>query len=133
MAVPVHLMSGVAAWHGRRRKAAGQVVGVVTLIVEKPAVSLMPLGNTGAVLPIQPNRDQRRRERFRRRRGVARLGWSATLDACGVESAGADVGVKVLDGVAHVSGVKTCGLVWACPVCGPKIRHGRSIEVGAAL
>lgn len=36
--------------------------------------------------------------------------------------------VRVVDGVAHYSGVGRCGSVWACPVCSPKIRHGRALE-----
>lgn len=133
MALPVRGLSGVAARNGGHGEAPGQGVGGVSAIAELQPVAIGPLGNTGAVLPIEPNRDARRRERFRRRRGVGRLGWSPALESCGAEPAGADVAVKVLDGVAHVSGVKTCGLVWACPVCGPKIRHGRSLDIGAAL
>lgn len=34
---------------------------------------------------------------------------------------------------AHWRGVQTCGSVWACPVCAPKVRAGRSEEIRAAL
>jgi len=41
--------------------------------------------------------------------------------------------VKAADQVAHFAGLAVCGLVWVCPVCGPKIRQGRAVEIGAAL
>jgi hypothetical protein len=43
------------------------------------------------------------------------------------------VAIKLGDGVAHYSGVRSCGLVWACPVCGPKIRARRALELADAL
>lgn len=47
-----------------------------------------------------------------------------------------DQGVTVrrsAEGVAHFSGVQTCGSVWSCPVCGPKIREARRKDVEAVL
>jgi hypothetical protein len=43
------------------------------------------------------------------------------------------VQIRLLDDVAHFAGLKTCGLVWVCPVCSPKIRQGRAEEIGSAL
>lgn len=45
-----------------------------------------------------------------------------------------DVAVKRNDTGAYVSGVATCGSIWACPVCSAKIRAKRATEVseGAA-
>jgi len=34
---------------------------------------------------------------------------------------------------ASVSGLTTCGSVWACPVCGPKIAERRRVELNSAL
>ena len=34
--------------------------------------------------------------------------------------------------IAHYSGLTSCGSIWACPVCNPKIRNGRSVEISAA-
>jgi hypothetical protein len=34
--------------------------------------------------------------------------------------------------IAHYSGLTSCGSIWACPCCNPKIRNGRSIEISAA-
>ncbi len=109
---------------------SGQMPAAV--IATKPADLLKPLGNTQTVFSISVQK-QRRRERDRRRRGVQRLGVLPALDACGLEPSGANVAITMLDGVAHVAGVKTCGSVWACPVCGAKIRHARSLEVAGAL
>lgn len=44
------------------------------------------------------------------------------------------VAVKISpDGVAYFSGLQRCGSVWSCPVCSPKIRHRRSLEVEEAV
>jgi hypothetical protein len=43
------------------------------------------------------------------------------------------VEVRIADGVAHFAGLATCGSVWACPVCGPKIRQARAVEIGNAV
>lgn len=61
------------------------------------------------------------------------MGVLDRLSRCGESMSAAEVSVLVREGVAHFSGVATCGLVWACPVCGATIRNRRSIEVGAAL
>jgi hypothetical protein len=36
-------------------------------------------------------------------------------------------------GVSHFTGLMTCGLVWMCPVCSAKIRHGRALKVEKGL
>jgi hypothetical protein len=46
---------------------------------------------------------------------------------------GPSVEVKTAGEVAHFAGLAVCGLVWVCPVCGPKIRQGRAEEIGTAL
>jgi hypothetical protein len=43
------------------------------------------------------------------------------------------VPILVRDGIAHYSGVQTCGSVWACPVCSAKIREARSREIEQAV
>jgi hypothetical protein len=52
---------------------------------------------------------------------------------CGYLPVGPQVEVKTAGDVAHFAGVAVCGLIWVCPVCGPKIRQGRAEEIGAAL
>lgn len=35
-------------------------------------------------------------------------------------------------GTAHLSGVQSCGNLASCPVCGPRIRHERALEIQTA-
>ena len=35
-------------------------------------------------------------------------------------------------GGAHFAGLQVCGAISVCPVCGPKIRHGRAAEISRA-
>lgn len=55
------------------------------------------------------------------------------LGSCGYMALGPSVEVKSTGDVAHFAGLAVCGLIWVCPVCGPKIRQGRAEEIGAAL
>lgn len=41
--------------------------------------------------------------------------------------------VRVNDGVAHYSGLQSCGSVWACPACAAKIRQARADELESAI
>ncbi len=34
--------------------------------------------------------------------------------------------------IAHYSGLQTCGAIWTCPVCSPKIRQLRAVDADAA-
>jgi hypothetical protein len=43
------------------------------------------------------------------------------------------VSVRKAEKVGHFAGLQTCGSPWACPVCGPKIRHARSQELDRAM
>lgn len=43
------------------------------------------------------------------------------------------IGLSAHDGGAHLTGVESCGNVWACPVCSPKIRAGRMGDVLLAI
>lgn len=36
-------------------------------------------------------------------------------------------------GSAHFSGIQRCASIWACPVCSPVIRAGRSVEIAKAV
>jgi hypothetical protein len=44
------------------------------------------------------------------------------------------VAIRDNGGVAHYTGLATCGSIWACPVCSAKIRNSRALDisVGAA-
>jgi hypothetical protein len=52
---------------------------------------------------------------------------------CGVVPVGSQVEIRIKDGSAYYCGVETCGNVWLCPVCSPKIHHRRAEELRAAL
>jgi Replication protein len=52
---------------------------------------------------------------------------------CGREIMGGAVAIKVKGGIAHFSGVETCGRVWLCPVCAAKIRARRGDEVAEGV
>lgn len=47
-------------------------------------------------------------------------------------STGALVAIKAQGGVAHYSGLQSCGSVWACPVCEAKILNHRAQEIADA-
>jgi len=95
-----------------------------------------PLGTSRTSVAGHPKtagQGARRRERNGLREKLRKVTRSARQAACGRHARGEWVEVVVKDGVAHFAGIKVCGLVWTCPVCGPKIRQGRAVEIGAAL
>lgn len=52
---------------------------------------------------------------------------------CGrVPGANGDVLVRDNGGVAHYTGLTTCGSIWACPVCSAKIRNKRAEDISTA-
>lgn len=75
----------------------------------------------------------RRGVRFEQRNSLRPLTTIARLAKCGYVPTSSSVEVKSNGEVAHFAGLAVCGLVWVCPVCGPKIRQGRAEEIGAAL
>ncbi len=52
---------------------------------------------------------------------------------CGIVPVGSQVEIRIKDGGAYYCGVETCGNVWLCPVCSPKIHHRRAEELRTAL
>lgn len=52
---------------------------------------------------------------------------------CGRDIVGTDVAIVIKGGVAHISGVETCGRIWLCPVCSAKIRVRRGEEVAIGV
>jgi Replication protein len=80
-------------------------------------------------------RRERRRKRDRLREVLNDVSSLKRCHNCGWAEArdpvGKDTGPQIAsrDGVAYWRGVQTCGSIWACPVCGAKIRNGRSIEI----
>lgn len=80
----------------------------------------------------------RRSERFGRREVLWRVSENRRRRGCGRWAAGGSDGsvqVKLNDGVAHYSGLQSCGSIWSCPVCAAKVRQKRAddIELAAAF
>lgn len=77
----------------------------------------------------------RRSARFALRDVLAAHSSVDRVRACGRRrvSRGADPEVRVREGRAHFSRVALCGSVWACPVCGPRIRSERARDLDVAL
>lgn len=83
----------------------------------------------------ETNRVGRRGGRYRRLRTLRERSRLKRVRGCRRVRLRADgeVTVRKREGVAHFSGVQACGSVWACPVCGPKIREARRKEVEGCL
>lgn len=90
---------------------------------------------------LGPDADLRKQRRHVRRAQRSVLWQTSSLDRvrrCGrklVAEKGrhADsVTVKEQGGVAHFTGLETCGSIWADPVCSAKIRDGRATEIAHA-
>lgn len=98
-----------------------------------------PLGNSRTTVSPQVRggngevRIVRRGLRFTQRDRLRPLTSLPRLGKCGHTPLGQSVEVKTNGQVAHFAGLGVCGLVWVCPVCGPKIRQGRAEEIGASL
>ena len=95
--------------------------------------------NTGNVGP-PPSKDDakrlsRRSKRYRTRAQLRTFTTLPRITHCGysVIYGASGVSLKIAEGVAHFSQLQTCGSVWACPVCGPKIRQRRAAEINDAL
>ena len=75
-----------------------------------------------------------RRQRYRLRQVVSSLlGQQERAGRCGCNTVGATVSVMKRGDIAHISGVETCGSIWACPVCAARISEQRRLEVRAAI
>ena len=61
------------------------------------------------------------------------LGKDARISKCGQKAIGSLVTLHRQEGHAHFGSVETCGSVWTCPVCAPKITEGRKEEIGQVM
>lgn len=75
----------------------------------------------------------RKRQRHAMRRAAGKALPSARVATCGQNALGARVSLHVCDGQGHFSGIETCGSVWTCAVCAPKITEGRRQDIDAVL
>lgn len=85
---------------------------------------------------LQTYRD-RRRDRYRLRETARTITRHKRLGKCGVRRIDGKQPVEIRERelpagrVAHYSNLQHCGAGWVCPVCGPKIREQRALEVDA--
>jgi hypothetical protein len=88
---------------------------------------------SAALADAADTRTTRRHVRYAQR-GV--LWTESTIERvrkCGrVPGASGDVLVRNHEGVAHYTGLTTCGSIWACPVCSAKIRNRRADDISTA-
>jgi len=85
--------------------------------------------------PGADTRLTRRHVRYAQRAVLWRESRLQRVRHCGRVTTGGDGGnvvTKIAEGVAHFSGLQSCGSVWACPVCNPKINNHRAGEISAA-
>lgn len=84
---------------------------------------------------VSPGNSQgdRKRQRHALRRAAGKALPSARVATCGQNALGARVSLHVCEGQGHFSGVETCGSVWTCPVCAPKITETRREDIDAVL
>ena len=112
-----------AARAGGRSRAAGR---------EAPAATWYYAKHVSAYLATDADtRVSRRHVRYAQREVL----WSESrlerVRKCGrvPVTEGGMVTIKDNAGVAHYSGLATCGSIWACPVCSAKIRSHRALEI----
>lgn len=77
----------------------------------------------------------RRAERHRSRAGLWRWSSLPAVQKCGRvrRKDVTGIGVRVRDGRAGLSGLQSCGSVWADPVCASKVLSHRAVEIGSLL
>jgi hypothetical protein len=97
--------------------------------------------NTSSVSAPRKHRDDpapgaRRRKLFQLREGLRRITANDRVAKCGhvhVDRLPSVHLVKDSSGKARYQGVLTCGNVWLCPVCGPRIAHSRGKKLETLL
>lgn len=91
-----------------------------------------PLSYTQTELPPQQN-GARRRKRYMLHNEAAKL-VGGRVGRCGHYALGGTVSVRqAATKAAYYSGVETCGSIWACPKCAPRIAEPRRAEVAQAV
>jgi len=80
------------------------------------------------------HRGKRRPDRFRFRSILRQESTLKRVQWCGRRRIhGGDVPIYKNDGQAHFTNVQACGCVHVCPVCAPKIRQRRAVEIDNAV
>lgn len=76
---------------------------------------------------------ERREIRYKLRQLLNQVSEIDRCKRCGRDLIGGAAAIVVNNGVAHFSGVETCGRIWLCPVCAAKIRARRGDEIAEAV
>jgi hypothetical protein len=84
--------------------------------------------------PAADQRVSRRHIRYGQREVLWRESTIERVRKCGRVAIGDGGNVLIRDngGVAHYTGLATCGSIWACPCCSAKIRNTRAGDISAA-
>lgn len=88
--------------------------------------------------PSADRRAEARRERHKLRETLALVSTIPRIARCGRSAISRESAPVIRlndeggDRVAHFSGVQSCGSIHACPVCSPKIRQTRCMDLDAA-
>lgn len=117
-----------------RQSAGDATPGGGALVKDAINVSALPNGSAESI-----SRSARRTDRYDLHDDLRRFTTMRRLRGCGRWRIAAERGVTVNVGtcetgerVSYISGVQRCGSSWVCPVCGPKIRQARAVEVETA-
>ncbi len=85
-------------------------------------------------LSIRTSRYQLQSAAAKIARGIFKdTGQSLRVYSCSQRGTRKTVEFSTSEGVAHISGVETCGSIWNCPVCAAKIIQKRREEVRTAI
>jgi len=105
---------------GVRQRESG---GVVVARLDNVTKQVSPIGEK-----------ERRRDRFAMREVLWNESTIKRVQMCGRRRIhGGNVQVISREGRSHFANVQVCGSVHACPVCAPKIRQRRAVEIDKAV
>lgn len=87
---------------------------------------------SGFLDPQADVRVSRRHVRYAQREVLWEISRLERIRKCGrvPVTEGGRVTIRDNAGVAHYTGLATCGSIWSCPVCSAKIRNARALEIG---
>ena len=131
------LVPSAAGTGAQRPRRAPQRLrrGPVAAAGRRPAPSRYYAKDVSALLPQGADtRSSRRHRRYALRGILWRESRIERVRKCGRVPAGSDgIAVIISGGVAHYRGLVTCGSVWGCTCCAPKILNIRAQEISTAV
>ena len=85
------------------------------------------------VTPPSKETQERRGIKYRLRATAAKILMFERVAKCGCQPILGHVDIRIQEGNAFYAGIETCGSIWVCPVCAPKIAETRRLEVEQAI